>query len=102
MRILDFIVEGQEIRKDVNCDFSGIVRGSKGYLKARFRFGDEWKGHKKVAIFEKLMKEHPAPIINGVCDIPSEALTWSTFKVSVLGERDGQIITTKKVEVQQS
>lgn len=51
MRTLRFIIDGQSIKKDPSCDFSGLVPGTKGYLKAQFQFSDEWKKCKKAAIF---------------------------------------------------
>lgn len=38
MRTLKFIVEAQNIKEDPNCDFSGLVKGTKGYLYAEFIF----------------------------------------------------------------
>ena len=33
--------------------------------------------------------------------IPPEALTWTSFEVAVVGERDGYRITTNKIEITQ-
>ncbi len=38
MRILKFIVNKQKIRPDPTCDFSGLIKGTSGYLKASFSF----------------------------------------------------------------
>ena len=100
MRILDFLVNGQNIEKQ--GDFSGIVKGTKGYLRSRFTFDSEWNGCKKVAVFEKNQKEYPAPLMGNECEIPEEALTWNHFYVRVVGEKDGKRITTRKVKVEQS
>ena len=51
MRTLKFIVEDQIIRPDPNCDFSGLVPGTKGYLKAEFAFSKAWDEYVKVAGF---------------------------------------------------
>lgn len=99
--MLNFHVEKQKISKSYGCDFSGIARGTSGYLKAAFSFSDEWNGCKKAASFWKLGKEYPALIINGQCEIPEEALTWGNFQVSVTGVRDNFVITTNKVTVEQ-
>ena len=101
MKTLRFIVDGQSIKKDPSCDFKGLVPGTKGYLKASFRFSDEWKGCKKAAVFNSLGREYAVPLINGTCEIPEEALTWRVFSVKVAGIRDGYRITTNKVEVLQ-
>lgn len=36
MRILKFHVKGQNLVKDQQCDFSGIVAETEGYLNAEF------------------------------------------------------------------
>lgn len=41
-RILKFIVNGQTIKTDPNCCFTGIVSGSEGCLIANFKFSSEW------------------------------------------------------------
>ena len=101
MRILKFIVSGQQIKKDPSCDFSGIVAGTKGYLEVSFKFSDEWKGCKKAVVFNGLGREYPAPLINGKCEIREEVLALKKFSLKIVGERDGYRITTNKVEVLQ-
>ena len=102
MRILSFIVEGQGIVKDPTCNFEHLVSGSRGYLKARFTFDKEWDGYAKVAIFKKLSLEYPAPIINGECMIPGDALDYEKFTVSVIGQKKtGQRLTTSEIEILQ-
>ncbi len=102
MRILRFIISGQTIRPDPACDFSDIVKGTKGYLRAEFLFSPEWNGCRKAAVFTVLRKEHPVPLINNACEIPAEALERNSFKVHVVGEKDGYRITTNKTEVEQN
>lgn len=101
MRDLHFVVDEQKITKSENCDFSGIIKGTKGYLRARFAFGPAWKGCKKAAVFYKLGKEYPIPIKGDCCMIPDEALTYRSFSVYVVGEKEGLRITTNKIEIKQ-
>ncbi|MDO4333817.1 MAG: hypothetical protein Q4C58_14195 [Eubacteriales bacterium] len=101
MRTLVFRVIGQQIEKDPGCDFTGLVAGTSDYLQARFLFSGDWNGCKKAASFWCLGGEHAAPIINGVCTIPPEALTRREFSVSVTGARKDYRIRTGKVKVQQ-
>ena len=101
MRVLSFIVSGQKIERDPSCDFSGIAPGSRGYLQARFRFSADWKGCKRVAVFSHLGREFPAPVVNGVCEIPPEALVGNTVGVSVVGQNGEYRITTNTVAFQQ-
>lgn len=101
MRILKFIINKQIIKKDKTCDFTNIVSGTKGYLKAHFSFSTEWNGCKKAAVFYCLGKEYAAAIIDGRCEIPYEALVCDKFFVSVVGEKNGYRITTNKIRVDQ-
>lgn len=102
MRILKFIVDSQNIQKNSECDFRGLVPGTKGYLEASFQFSKEWKGCKKAAVFNSLGKEYPVPLVEGKCKIPEGALSAKMFTVRVVGEYDGYRITTNKTEVLQN
>lgn len=102
MRLLTFNVESQCVHKDPNCDFTNIVAGTKNYLRAKFTFSDEWRDCVKVASFWRGEKEY-AVVLNsdGICDIPPEALTGATFRVSVIGQKQDYRITTNKIVVRQ-
>lgn len=102
MRVLDFIVSRQRIECDPACDFTGIASGSRGYLYARFRFSDDWKGCKKVVVFSCRGKESPTPLTDNPCLIPVEALVGNTIGVRVVGQRGDYRITTNKVSFQQT
>lgn len=102
MRTLRFIVDGQSIRPDLSCDFSGIVPGTQGYLHAHFTFNKDWDGCRKAAVFTRFGKEHAAPLAEDMCEIPKEALTSAHFSVSVVGQRENYRITTSKTEVRQN
>lgn len=51
MRLLKFNVKSQLITKDPDCDFSGLVAGTKNYLKAYFTFSSEWDNCILIASF---------------------------------------------------
>lgn len=105
MRTLKFIVDGQIISLDPNCDFSNLVPGTEGYLKAEFRFSSEWANCAKVASFwSSTGKEYTPQILEDgySCAIPSEALEKRIFKVQVLGARKNFKIISNKVEVVQN
>lgn len=103
MRILKFKVEGQKIYPDPNCDFSGLVKGTSGYLQAAFSFSPEWNGCKIAASFWRMDKEYPELLQNNQCEIPPEALTWDYFGVSVTGIKDNGkfVITSDKITISQ-
>lgn len=106
MRTLRFIVDGQLIKQDPTCDFSGLVPGSDGYLEAAFEFSEEWSGMAKVAAFwSPLGKEYSPQVLDGYykCLIPAEALARRTFKVQILGrDVNGKGLKTNKIEVTQN
>lgn len=104
MRTLKFIVDGQTITQDPKCDFSGLIPGSKGYLRAEFTFSSEWGNCKKVAaFFSPLGIEYTPQVLRDgkSCIIPTEALEKRAFKVQVIGKRNDFQIATNKVAVRQ-
>ena len=104
MRVLKFLVEGQIIRPDPSCDFSGLVPGTQGYLQAEFEFSKEWKGCLKVAEFHCLGNECPPQVLEDGknCIIPAEALVGRNFSIKIWGKRNGFKITTDTVRVSQN
>lgn len=105
MRILDFEVERQRVKKSTNCDFSGLVAGSVGYLRARFNFvGSDWKDcPTMIARFWVDDKEYAILLDkNNSCEIPPEVLKEKKFAVSVLGANTAYYkIETNKIYVRQ-
>lgn len=105
MRTLKFIVDGQIIRQDPNCDFTNLIPGTEGYLRAEFSFSPEWRGCVKVASFWSAVgKEYPPQILEDgkSCVIPAQALEKYAFKVGVIGKNDTLKIKTNKVAVIQN
>lgn len=102
MRTLKFTINGQTIKKDSDCDFSGLVAGSIGYLRAKFTFSKEWFECKKAASFWIDGQEHAVLLdVIDSCMIPEAALTGEMFKVSVTGVKPGYKIGTNKTKVKQ-
>lgn len=104
MRTLKFVISGQTISLDPECDFSNLIPGTKGYLEAEFKFSDEWDSCTKVAAFySNLGREYPPQVLKRgkTCVIPAEALERSIFKVQVIGQKDDYMIRTNKVTVHQ-
>lgn len=102
-RILEFEVDRQRIRKKKDCDFSDIVSGTIGYLKARFYFSqNEWGSCTKAASFWIEDQEYALLLDeNCTCTIPKEALTGAQFSVSVTGQSSDYRITTNRTKVKQ-
>lgn len=104
MRILEFNVAKQRISKKQDCDFSGLVAGSVGYLYAKFYFSEnEWnKCTDKVARFWIGEQECAKRLgEDNTCVIPPEVLTGKRFEVSVIGVGTDYKIETNKVNVRQ-
>ena len=101
MRVLKFIVNGQSLQKDPNCDFSGIIRESIGYLVAEFSLDSAWKGCTIAASFWHFGEEHAALVQNNRCMIPNEALRGFSVGVTLRGVKKGYSISTNKVMFEQ-
>lgn len=104
MRTLKFIVNGQCIVKDPNCDFSGLVPGSEKYITADFSFSDEWKNRVKVVGFwSRLGKEYPPQLLTDgkTCKIPCEALKNKIFRMQVIGKSGDTKVKTNKIAITQ-
>lgn len=103
MRVLEFIVNGQIITKNPSCDFENLVPGTKGYLYAHFTFSHEWNGAVKAVSFWRGNKECSPQLLNDGCScaISPDALTGSSFGVSIIGKKGDQVIPTNRVEVKQ-
>lgn len=102
MRTLEFTVNGQRLKKKIDCDFSGIVAGSVGYLRAKFYFSEEWDGCKKAASFWRDGFEYASILDeNNSCLIDGDALTDDHFHVSVTGVKEGYSIKSGKTKVRQ-
>lgn len=98
MRSLKFIVDGQSLMPDPNCDFDGLVPGTDGYLKAEFTFSDDWDGCVKVASFFSVFgKEYPPQVLTDgrSCMIPEEALLRREFRIVVTGRHSSKNFTIK-------
>lgn len=99
MRVLDFVVNKQNISKAPDCDFSGLIMGSSGYLQARFTFSPEWAGYRKAAVFTCRTGKYPVLVKGCVCNVPDEVAACSSFKVQVVGKRGDEVLPSGPVTV---
>lgn len=105
MRTLKFIVENQLIRQDPNCDFTGLVPGTEGYLRVEFSFSSEWADCAKIASFYSMLgNELPYRILEDgkSCEIPVEALKRRKFKIQLFGKYEDTLLITNKIVVNQN
>ena len=103
MQTLKFVVDGQNIMLNPDCNVDSLVPGREGHLEASFSFSSEWDGYAKVAaFFSNLGREFTPQVIDGnMCIIPPEALEKSVFKVQVIGKKDNHIMRTNRAIVHQ-
>lgn len=102
MRTLRFFVSGQKLSRNPESDFSGIIRGSKGFLECSFNLSKEWNGCKIAASFWHYDKEiDAAPVISGNCMVPDSVTDYREFEISLVGVRKGYRITTNRVKIEQ-
>ena len=104
MRKLKFIVSGQIIKPDPNCDFSNIVPGTSEYLQLEFDFSKEWDGTIRVVGFYSIFgsEYEPCFLEEGVrCMVPTEAAAKQSFIIRVFGKRDSYTINTNKITITQ-
>lgn len=105
MRTLKFLVNGEVIKQDPSCDFSGLFSDKDSGVCAEFIFSSEWNDKIKVAAFWSMLdKEYEPQVIDdsNSCVIPSEAFSRASFKIQVLGIRGSKKLTTNKLVILQT
>lgn len=105
MRTLRFIVDGESIRQDPECNFRGLFPGKNPSIRAEFLFSSEWENKVKVAAFWSMLdaEYEPQKIEDDMsCIIPAEALARATFKIQVLGKKGNVRLTTNKLAIRQT
>lgn len=101
MRILEYFVNGNEIKKIPRNNYSGLIPKSKESVKLKFTFSSEWDNTAKVVEFvTRDGKEcEPQILINNVCMIPEQALNEYIFYIRVLGKSKDDLLTTEKMTI---
>ena len=105
MRTLRFLVDGEIIKQDPDCDFSGLFLDKNSEIFAKFIFSSEWNDKIKVAAFWSMLDREYEPQAlddENTCVIPSEVFTRASFKIQVLGIGGRERLTTNKLVVLQT
>lgn len=105
MRTLKFLVNGEVVKQDPSCDFSGLFLDKNSEICAEFIFSSEWNDKVKVAAFWSMLDREYEPQAlddKNACVIPSEAFTRASFKIQVLGIGGRERLTTNKLVVLQT
>lgn len=103
MRNISFRAHGQSLERVKAEDEGPIVRGTKGYLQARFELDAPWKGRRVVArFFDERGREHAVEAERRRCMVPDAVTDGKRFSVSLVGAgKDGSRLTTNRVTVYQ-
>lgn len=104
MRKLKFVVDDLTLKQDRTCNFNGLFPAPDQLIEAEFAFSEAWNGAPRVAAFYSMLDKEYAPQIideNNRCMIPPEALKLPAFKMQVLGNNRGKIITTNTLIIYQ-
>lgn len=104
MRTLKFLVNGEVVKQDPSCDFSGLFLDKNSEICAEFIFSSEWNDKIKVAAFWSMLDREyePQALDNNTCIIPVEAFSKASFKIQVLGIGGHERLTTNKLVVLQT
>lgn len=103
MRTMEFVVTGQTLEEKSDCDFSGFVSGSDGYIYAKFYFSEDWSGCSKTVEFSSGNHNYPSQMLNrsDECKIPQEALARTIFRIQVIGKKSNLKLITNRLLVTQ-
>lgn len=104
MRTLTFIVDHNVLMQDPSCNFDGLFPAPNQKIRAEFLFPEAWNNVPRVAAFYSMLdNEYPPQIIDedNCCMIPSEALLLPAFKIQILGNNRGKIISTNTLTIYQ-
>lgn len=105
MRTLEFIVDGQTIKANPTCDFSGLFFSKKSDICAKFSFSSEWNDKVKVAAFWSMLGNEYEPQVlseENTCIIPADAFSRASFKIQVLGMKGSSRLDTNKLVILQT
>lgn len=102
MRDLVFDINGQVLSKSPTCDFSGIVRGSRGYLRCKFNFSNDWNGYDKAIEFQT-KDDNEFFLMNGnTIFVPDKIANSWYFKIKLYAvESKSPVFPTNTVMVKQ-
>ena len=104
MRTLTFLVDQTTLVQDPSTPAERLFPAPNQEIQAHFVFSEDWINSPKVAAFYSMLgTEYPPQIVDeeNHCMIPPEALSLPAFKIQVLGNIQGKIITTNTLTVYQ-
>lgn len=103
-RTLFFDIRKQELKKNKNCDFSNIVKGTKRYLLLQFSFDSAWSKTIKVlqaSNYSDFCNNFAVPIYGNKVYIPDEVTDGQRIYIKVYGKKENYMICTNKILIEQ-
>lgn len=102
MRQIEFKCRGQRLSRARTDGEGPIVRGTRGYLQARFDVDGTWEGLRLVAsFFDAKGREHAVEVSDGACQVPDEVTGGKVWRVALVGAKGQTRVTTNRVAVYQ-
>lgn len=104
MRTLSFNVEGQRLRKDADCDFNGLMAGTKNYLRLSFFFDYEWNDCTKHVIFFEGDDRWHVHLENNKCMVPDDIAAKEVIRLYLIGNKvdTDYLILTNPINIRQN
>lgn len=102
MRDLRFKVSGQTIEKETGCNFTGIASGTDNWLNLVFSFDASWAGMAKVVCMRDSNGAETNRVVNGKVAVPSSVTDGKFFSIQIYGKRNGQLVSTNKLFIDQT
>lgn len=87
MRTLKFILDGQKLKKDPSCDFTGLICGTMNYVKLSFDVSGDWN---KCFIIVSFLDENDheidaSELKNFECLVPNTTSSYKKYKIRLIG-----------------
>lgn len=101
MRNLRFKVSGQLIEKDSGCDFAGIAKGTNEWLNIVVSFDATWAGMAKVICMRDSNGAETNKVLNGSVTVPSSVTSGNFFSIQIYGKKNGKLVSTNKLFIDQ-
>ena len=102
MRELHFDVAGQLLRRNKQCDFENIVRGSDNYLCLVFHFDNDWRETKRVISMYDVDGNQINESEQDKATVPVSVTHGSMFYFELTGKSNKTRITTNRMYIEQT
>lgn len=101
MRVLQFILDKDGLRKKEGCDFSNIPKGTTNFIKLQFLCSYEFQNEAKACMIESISQGEYVPVVNNECIIPDKFAISSEIEIQVITKVNNVLFKTNKVKIRQ-